>query len=280
VKTLKSLLKGRIAVVLHRSVNGDVPDIKIGGRTIPMGWLSGYVAIVIGMLATMAVQSSSITTSALTPLVGVGVISLERMYPTVVGANIGTCLTGLLAALAADGSKLFLTLQVAYAHMLFNLTGTCIWYVIWPLRALPINAAKFLGNTTAQYKWFAVTYILVAFFAIPGIFLGFSVAGTAVFVTFVTLTLIVIAFITIVNILQAKKPQWLPPILRTWDFLPLWMRSLQPMDRFICVPLIDQLSKVFKCCKLDDRYADGNVLVTSKSSGPTDNDVAVNNSSM
>ena len=128
VKMLKSLLKGRIAVWLHRSVNGEVPDIKCGNFTLAMNWASGYLAIIVGLLPTLAVQSSSITTSALTPLVGVGVIKLERMYPAVLGANIGTCITGILAALAADASKLVLTLQVAYAHLLFNLTGILIWY--------------------------------------------------------------------------------------------------------------------------------------------------------
>merc|ERR1719331_2917906 len=105
----------------------------------------------VGLFVTILVQSSSITTSVLTPLVGVGVINVERMYPTVLGANIGTCITGVLAALAADPEKLYLTLQVAYSHLLFNFSGIFIWYVIWPLRAVPINAAKFLGNTTAVY---------------------------------------------------------------------------------------------------------------------------------
>ena len=90
----------------------QVPDIKIGERIrIPMGWLSGYLAMLVGMGITICVQSSSITTSALTPLVGIGVLKVERMYPTVLGANIGTCITGVLAALAADASKLALTLQ-------------------------------------------------------------------------------------------------------------------------------------------------------------------------
>merc|ERR1711998_18728 len=165
VYTLKSLLKGRIAVWLHASVNGNVPDLKCGGITIPMGWLAGYLSILMGLGITICVQSSSITTSALTPLVGVGVIKIERMYPTVLGANIGTCITGVLAALAADGAKLELTLQVAYCHLFFNLSGIALFYVIWPLRWLPINAAKFLGNTTAEYKWFAVAYLFMCFFA-------------------------------------------------------------------------------------------------------------------
>ena len=52
------------------------------------------------------------------------------MYPTVLGANIGTCVTGMLAALAADSSKLYLTLQVAYSHLFFNLSGIFVWCAI------------------------------------------------------------------------------------------------------------------------------------------------------
>merc|ERR1712022_96157 len=242
VYTLKSLLKGRIAVWLHKSVNGNVPDIKCGGLTIPLGWLAGYLSILTGLGITICVQSSSITTSALTPLVGVGVIKIERMYPTVLGANIGTCITGVLAALAADGAKLAITLQVAYCHLFFNLSGIFLFYVIWPLRWLPINAAKFLGNTTAEYKWFAVAYLFMCFFFIPAIFFALSVASTPACVVVALLLFFAGLFVVIVNTLQTRKPSVLPEVLKSWDFLPECMRSLGPMDRVLCAPL----SKV--CC--------------------------------
>merc|ERR1712022_27284 len=251
VYTLKSLLKGRIAVWLHKSVNGNVPDITCGGVTIPMGWVAGYISIACGLGITLCVQSSSITTSAITPLVGVGVIKLERMYPVVLGANIGTCLTGVLAALAADGSKLALTLQVAYCHLFFNLSGIMLWYVIWPLRAIPINAAKFLGNTTAEYKWFAPFYLFMCFFLIPLIFFGISIGSTAACVTIGIICFLVFLFVVIVNTLQTRKPDVLPAILKDWSFLPEPMRSLAPMDRILCQPLNNvccaPLAKV--CCK-------------------------------
>jgi sodium-dependent phosphate cotransporter len=237
VYTLKSLLKGRIAVWLHKSVNGDIPDIKCGGLTIPMGWLSGYLAMGTGLLVTIAVQSSSITTSALTPLVGVGVINIERRYPTVLGANIGTCITGVLAALAADGSKLYLTLQVALSHLLFNITGIIIWYVIWPLRAVPVRAAKFLGNTTADYHWFALAYLIFCFFLIPALFMGLSLASYAGCVIVAVILVLMLLFVIGVNTLQHRKPESLPEKLRTWDFLPVWMTSLAPFDRVVCGPL-------------------------------------------
>jgi len=189
------------------------------------------------------VQSSSITTSALTPLVGIGVINVERMYPTVLGANIGTCVTGVLAALAADASKLYLTLQVAYSHLLFNLTGIVIWYVIWPMRAVPVNAAKFLGDTTANYRWFAAAYLFLCFFLIPLIFMGLSLWGTAPVVIVTVLVVLTAAFVTVVNMLQTKRPEALPAKLRTWDFLPLYLRSLAPLDRVVCRPLGGALAK-------------------------------------
>merc|ERR1711988_1133100 len=145
-----------------------------------------------GVVVTILVQSSSITTSALTPLVGIGVINIERMYPTVLGANIGTCVTGVLAALAADAEKLSYTLQVAYAHLLFNITGILIFYVFWPARVLPVSAAKFLGDTTAEYRWFALAYLGVCFFLVPAMFMGISIASTPACIVIATIVILTI----------------------------------------------------------------------------------------
>ena len=246
VYLLKSILKGNVAVWLHKSVNGQVPDIKIGESIrIPMGWLSGYLAMLVGMGITICVQSSSITTSALTPLVGIGVLKVERMYPTVLGANIGTCITGVLAALSADASKLALTLQVAYAHLFFNLTGIFIWYSIWPLRQVPIRLAKALGDTTAKYRWFALAYLAVCFFIVPAIFMGFSLAGDAPLLVLITLCLITAVFVGFVNVMQARFPERLPHKLRTWAWLPEPLRSLRPYDEHIFAPM----GRFCICCK-------------------------------
>ena len=86
VKLLHSLLGGQISRALRKTINSDFPS--------PFSWLTGYVAIVIGAGMTILVQSSSVFTSALTPLVGVGCLKLERMYPLTLGSNIGTTFTG------------------------------------------------------------------------------------------------------------------------------------------------------------------------------------------
>ena len=54
-----------------------------------LGWLTGYLAMLVGAILTVLVQSSSVFTSTLTPLAGAGLVSLERAYPLTLGSNIG-----------------------------------------------------------------------------------------------------------------------------------------------------------------------------------------------
>ena len=62
---------------------------------------SGIVGLLTGMIVTIAVQSSSITTSILIPLVASGILLTRNAYPITLGANVGTTITALLAALGA-----------------------------------------------------------------------------------------------------------------------------------------------------------------------------------
>ena len=71
------------------------------------------------MVAHGRVQSSSITTSLLVPMIGAGVLSLEAAFPVTLGANLGTTVTGLIASLAAGPAGL----TIALVHTLFNLAG-------------------------------------------------------------------------------------------------------------------------------------------------------------
>jgi sodium-dependent phosphate cotransporter len=133
--------------------------------------VNGYLAILIGTAITILVQSSSITTSALTPFVGLGALHLEQMFPLTLGANIGTTITGILSALVSDGVD---ALQVAYCHTLFNITGIVIWYPIPFMRRIPLRLARALGKGTRIWRGFPILYIFVAFFIIPLLLLGLS----------------------------------------------------------------------------------------------------------
>ena len=189
-----------------------------------------------GFVLTIMVQSSSITTSAMTPLVGLGVINLERIYPLVLGANMGTTVTGILAALASDASKIAITLEVAYAHLLFNISGIFLFYVIWPMRHLPINASRFLGNTTAKYRWFALFYLFIVFMVLPAFAILLSQISFALLIVVFLMGLFTFLFVLAVNYMHRHEDynKKLPKCLQNdWHCLPVWMRSLEPLDRML-----------------------------------------------
>ncbi|XP_033734881.1 sodium-dependent phosphate transport protein 2B-like [Pecten maximus] len=237
VKLLNSILQGKIRKVIKRFINYEFP-----GRC---GYFTGYLAIIVGCGLTILVQSSSIFTSTMTPLVGVGVVSLERMYPLTLGSNIGTTTTGILAALAQDGNKMRNPLQVAFCHLFFNLSGILLFYPI-PFLRIPIPLAKFLGKETSKYRWFSVMYLICMFFLLPLMVFALSVAGWEVMAGVLIPVATLIIIIVIIKIIQAKKPSILPTKLQDWKFLPICCRSLEPVDRVMNMCCCE------KCTSLDD----------------------------
>jgi sodium-dependent phosphate cotransporter len=105
-----------------------------------------------------------------------GLVSLERIFPLTLGSNIGTTITGILAALGSS-SNLRLSLQIALCHTLFNISGIIVWYPIPFLRKIPLNLATFLGEMSAEYRWFAIFYLIMTFLVIPLLVFSLSLAG-------------------------------------------------------------------------------------------------------
>jgi len=120
-------------------------------------------ALVIGTLVTALVQSSSVTTSVVIPLLGTGIVRLETVFPYMLGANIGTTITAILAAMVTGNPA---AVTIALEHLIFNLLGT---FLFLPLRWIPIWAAKTLSRATAKRRWIALVYVVLVFFAFPGI---------------------------------------------------------------------------------------------------------------
>lgn len=124
----------------------------------------GVVAIVVGMIVTIAVQSSTITTAILVPLAASGVLSLRSVYPVTLGANIGTTVTALLAAMAVGRPE---GLAIALVHTLYNVFSVTVIYATPGLRSLPIKGAeKFAEIATTRRTW-AVVYIVGLFLVVP-----------------------------------------------------------------------------------------------------------------
>ncbi|MFQ5928591.1 MAG: Na/Pi symporter [Acidobacteriota bacterium] len=147
VALLKVLLSSKAEEILHQTL-----------------FRSKMAAVFAGTAITVMVQSSSITTSVMVPLVAAGVVTLERAFPFIIGANIGTTITAMLAALATGVPA---AVSVAFAHLVFNLTGAMLIYTIPPIRAVPLAMARWLGNLGSRNRPLAFVYILVAFFALP-----------------------------------------------------------------------------------------------------------------
>ena len=117
-----------------------------------------------GLLMTVAVQSSSITTSILVPLVAAGVLSLRNAFPVTLGANVGTTITALLASIAADSPD---ALVIAMVHLVFNLLGILIFYPWPPLRRIPLLLATHTARAAVRRKTLVAGYVIGLFIIFP-----------------------------------------------------------------------------------------------------------------
>ena len=95
-------------------------------NTILTSFENPFMGILAGAIFTALIQSSSATTGIVITLASGGSITLEAGIPLILGANIGTCVTALLAGLNASREAK----RVAIAHVTFNLIGValfCFW---------------------------------------------------------------------------------------------------------------------------------------------------------
>ena len=180
--------------------------------------INPYLAIIIGIGVTLLVQSSSITTSVLTPLVGMDVIGLEQMLPLTLGANIGTTATALLASLVSDKPE---SVQIALCHFFFNIFGILIWFPVPFMREIPLKGARTLGWLTRRNRGFPAVYILMMFIVFPLILLGTSslfesggayiVIGSLLVIVYAIIVLRVVFFFVKQdgwNVFAAKLDEW------------------------------------------------------------------------
>ncbi len=153
VKTMRAVMESRVETMVGRGL-----------------YRAPLVAIVVGVLVTVMVQSSSITTSLLVPLAGAGMITLEQAFPITIGANIGTTITALLAALAATGPNARWGITIALVHLLFNLTATFLIFPYAKIRAIPLRLARRLAAIAVRSRALAIGYVVFLFYGVPALF--------------------------------------------------------------------------------------------------------------
>lgn len=130
---------------------------------------SGVLAIIIGCVVTAMVQSSSITTSLLVPMAGVGLITLRQAFPVTVGANLGTTATALMASLAVSGPNAQAGVEIALTHVGFNLAATLLIYPWPPVRGAILDGVTRFAELADRSKLLAIVYLLVLFYGIPAL---------------------------------------------------------------------------------------------------------------
>ncbi|MCT1450849.1 Na/Pi symporter [Corynebacterium sp. p3-SID1194] len=149
-KLLNALLVGKAQDILYAAL----------GKNAFFGALSGA-------LITALVQSSSTTTALTVPLAASGKFQVRTLFPFVVGANIGTTMTGLIAAFAATGTEAEAAMAGALVHTLFNFFSAILILGIPFLRDLPPKCSDWLAGLAEKNKLYVFIYIGGVFFAIP-----------------------------------------------------------------------------------------------------------------
>jgi sodium-dependent phosphate cotransporter len=155
VRLLKSLMVSKLENLFDRTV-----------------FRTQAIALSFGLLLTVVVQSSSITTSLVVPLCGAGVLTLRQAFPYTMGANIGTTFTAVLASLAAyaavkageDPTMAEAGLRLAFHHVLFNVFGVML---LWPASRIPIGLADGFARLAMRNRTIPIVYIVAVFYIAP-----------------------------------------------------------------------------------------------------------------
>ena len=124
----------------------------------------------IGLILTSVIQSSSLSTSMIVPLVATGKVSIKRAFSFIIGSNLGTTLTALIAAFFQSE----IALSLAFAHFIFNLFG-CATFLSFPYLFNGITyLSNQLGIITLRKRSIGIVYVFLTFFILPFALIYFS----------------------------------------------------------------------------------------------------------
>ena len=116
--------------------------------------------IVCGMVFTALIQSSSAATGIFIIMVGQGALGLENALFLVLGSNVGTCVTAVLACIGANVNAK----RTAFIHLTFNVIGTIFFTIfIWIFKdfAVALLQGMIPNNPQMQLAWFHVIFNVI-----------------------------------------------------------------------------------------------------------------------
>lgn len=140
VKVMRSVVQAKIEIFLDKYL-----------------FKNDITAFLLAMFVTAIIQSSSVTTSLIVPLVGAGLLTVRKIFPYTLGANAGTTITAMLAAFATLNP---IAVTVAFSHFLFNTFGIII---IYPFKKIPIWMAENFAKITAKSKRNMILFLIIYF---------------------------------------------------------------------------------------------------------------------
>ncbi|MGM0580599.1 MAG: Na/Pi symporter [Bacteroidota bacterium] len=154
-----------LSKTLYKSITG-------GSREFLQRYFFGspYRSFFWGIVFTAGVQSSSVTTSVIVPFVATRKISLKQSFTFILGANIGTTITALIAALFKSEAAV----SIALVHLFFNLIGVLIFLPFPIIRNIPVKMAKSFGRLAMKFRIAGFVYIILTFFLIPFVLISFN----------------------------------------------------------------------------------------------------------
>lgn len=127
---------------------------------------SPILAVLVGTVLTAIIQSSSVTVSIVLLMASQGLLGLPICLYIVLGCNIGSCFSAILASLAGKKDAK----RAAMIHFLFNVIGTVIVFIIFQIALEPImsvikwmsgaSAGRFVANAHTAIKIFQVLILL------------------------------------------------------------------------------------------------------------------------
>ncbi|MBQ8881985.1 MAG: Na/Pi cotransporter family protein, partial [Clostridia bacterium] len=111
--------------------------------------------IIVGVLVTALIQSSSAVTGLLIVLAGSGAIGVGNALFIVLGSNIGTCVTALIASAGSNTNAR----RAAFFHLLFNMLGTVFFtIIIWIFKDFVVYLLSFIGDVEWQIALFHLVF--------------------------------------------------------------------------------------------------------------------------
>lgn len=114
--------------------------------------------ILIGMAFTAIIQSSTATTGLVIIMVGAGAMRVDSGLFVILGTNIGTCVTAIIASIGTSTNSR----RTAFFHLLFNVVGTIVFTVIiWIFRDQVVWILSHLGGPQWQIAWFHFAFNLI-----------------------------------------------------------------------------------------------------------------------